>query len=303
MSEETTFLNRAEGMGLEVQDLGRYRYEDEFGEVIYRQLTTMDGIAIPFLGVFVKSAEATNQSLAGIVSDHYQFVGNTDAINKIKESIADIGSPIFTEHTLISHAGAQMYHEIVIRNQTSVPSVGDIYPQLIVTNGYNGTRAINVSFGISIYNEQRKRLLGFGFRKFGNMRQIHMKNAKTRLSSAIGSYVNTFGEGIMSMIEANMNSRLTEDDFLKTLELVEGIGKRRRESVSMIIESISEKDSEDQKVITRWNLFHAITRFSSIEKNINTRLLLENAAERCLVFPTEMDNVLKQVRASQRRAA
>jgi len=296
-SEEETpsrrnFFDRASDMGLVIDDFGLYNYEDSLGAVQYKQLKTQDDILIPFLAVFTRPARDDEYTYHGFVSDNYNFVGHQVVIDRIKASVSEIESPIFQEFAMTFNNGCQMLDEIVIQNRTNIPDIGDVYPQLMITNGYNGTRAVNITFGVSIFQENRR--LGFGFKRFGTMRQVHIQNAQTTISSSVGRYVDRFQASIGNFIAENSSATVNEDELLKVLELVEKLGVKRRDKLSMLLTEVCGAEG-DGRNISRWNLFMAITVFSTIEKNLNTRLLLESVADRCLVFPLEMANVLSQI--------
>lgn len=289
------FDSRATAMGLTYMNYGLYSYSDQHGEVVYKKLKTLDDIEIPFLGVFTRPQQQEGRpesdlAYAGIVSDDYRFVGNEVVNESIRSSIAEIGHPIFREDTLLLNAGCQMHNTIVIRHESNVSEVGDVYPQIVITNSYNGTRAVNASFGISVFNGG-ERMISFGFKKFGAIRQVHIQSSRTTVSSAIGQYVQSFTDNITDLIRENFNANITEDQMIKALDTVEKFGKRRRTSISM---SLSELDDGDSPM-TRWQLFHAITRFSAMERNLNAKLMLEDIAEKILIIPVEMERVLRQL--------
>ena len=295
-----SFFDRASDMGLVVEDYGIYTYEDDLSSVVYRQLEAAHDLEIPFLAVFTKpivEGGDQNHVFMGIVSDNYSFVGHRLVIDQLKDSISpsdDPNNPIYEEYVDTYNFGCQMLDEIVIRHQTNIPSIGDVYPQLMITNGYNGTRAVNVTFGISIHQEGKR--VGFGFKRFGSMRQVHVQNSSTTMQTAIGNYVERFNQGVEGLISQNTREQVDEDELLRVLDLVEKLGVRRRNQVSTLLEEICDWQEGDRvRAISRWNLFMAIASFSSIEKNLNTRLLMESVAERCLEFPLQMENVLTHI--------
>ena len=62
------------------------------------------------------------------------------------------------------------------------------------------------------------------------------------------------------------------DDMMKTLDLVERkVGKRRRDAISNELPDMSEEGGITSWSMTTWQLFLALTRFSSVEKNINAK--------------------------------
>ncbi len=297
-----SFEERAESMGLASLGSGCFHYVDRYGEVVYRSLVTkngaelLDNVEVPWLALFTKGPEPGEAfcHTGRILSDKYKFVGNDVVNQQIRNSIRESGSPVLTERSLFSPYRTQMYNEIIIQNVSNVPQAGDIYPQLIVRNSYNGSMAARVEFGICMAETQSdfSHWTGFGFRtKLGTIKQIHSENSHTTISSVTGTYLSTFAENIVSLVEQNFNNVLTEDDMLRTLELVENVGRKRRDKISAAFEST-------QGRVSSWSLFLAITRFSSIERNLNAKILLENIAESVLVVPHQMMNVLEVLQDS-----
>lgn len=285
-----SFADRAATMGLTAGgDKGVYNYSDQYSKVAYKTLYTSTGEEIPLLGIFTSPPDKDEYKYISYVSDSYEFVGNGTIVDKIKQCIKDDGEPIVDEYPTLSPNLCQLYDEIVISNATNVPKVGDVYPQIIISNSYNGTKAVNIVFGLSISNAATKARWGFGFRtKIGIMKQIHVKSSETTLRTGIGSYVKGFKENIVNMIESNFNRKFTEDDVFSTLELVEKLGKKKRDEVSALVDELSKSGNNDF-----WSLFNVIVKYSTEQKNINTKMYLENVAERMLVLPEGMLNLVK----------
>lgn len=297
-----SFEERAESMGLANLGGGCFHYADRYGEVVYRSLVTkgemelLNNVEVPWLALFTKGPDPGEAfcHTGNILSDKYKFVGN-DAINKqIRDSIQEYGSPVLTERTSLSFYKTQMYNEIIIQNASNIPQVGDVYPLLVVRNSYNGSMATRVEFGICMDETQEdfSHWTGFGFRtKLGIIKQIHVEKSPTNQFPIIGNYISSFNQNIVSIVEQNFNNLLTEDDMLRTLDLVENVGRRRRDKILNNLERA-------QGRVSSWNLFLAITRFSSIERNLNAKVLLENIAESVLVVPYQMTNVLEVLQDS-----
>lgn len=293
------FSERAQDMGLDITDAfkGMYKYEDAFGEVVYRQLFTKntffegpanpdhmtDGIEFPYLAIFTKAPEQLNYNYAGYVSNMYKFVGNEALINPIRESVNGTGNPIVRENSLFWEDRARLRHEILIQSSVSVPAAGDILPVMIVSNSYNGTRAATLAFGLATLHN-RMDYVTFAF-KLGEMRMVHIQSSQTTMTTAVSDYVETFQDNITGMIQESLNKRLTEEEMLATLDLVEGIGKRRREIISESLPS----------TVTAWGMFLSIVKYSSFEPNLNVKRMLENIAESVLVIPARMYDVLSQL--------
>lgn len=286
----TSFLQRAESMGLKNIGNECFRYDDSIGSVIYKHLQTKNQEDVPIYAVYTKPpVENTDFQYVSTVSDLYQFEGNEIMNNKIRESISEIKTPIFREYVFLNPSRTRMSNEILIQNPSNNPKVGDIYPQVVVKNTYDGSGAREFLFGFSII-QNNSRLLGFGFeQKISKIRQVHNTNSRTSMTSSIGGYVELFSKNIMEIIDLNFRTEITEDHLLKVFELIEEVGKKRRKEVSTFL---SDLNSGEEK-ISAWSLFLAITFFSTIEKNVNIKNLLNNIAESVLVIPVGINNVLK----------
>jgi len=298
------FEQRAESMGLTNRGNGCFHYQDQYGEVVYNQLRTKDGselldnVDVPYFGLFTKGQNNQEFTFAGVLSRLYEFIGNDHINEKIRQFILQSGNAILREYTMLSPKLTQMYNEIVIQNPTNHPSIGDIYPQLIITNSYDGTKTVNVSFGICMHEGSSKRI-GFGFRtKIGSMRQVHIRNSQTKMISAVANYVNVFSGNILTLIQNNFNSNLSIDDVMSTLELIEKVGKKRRHEITEFLSNIINQDLSDETQqldninISTWNLFLSIVKYSTKEKNLNAKLLLEDIAERVLIVPEQMTSLV-----------
>jgi len=88
---------------------------------------------------------------------------------------------------------------------------------------------------------------------------------------------------------------LTEEEVLGVLDLVEKTGKKRRKEVSKILEELvgSEDNGIQSWGTSSFNLFLAITKYSTVEKNLNAKTLLENVAERVLTVPPQLLDLLE----------
>jgi len=278
-------------MGL--TDLGNecFRYDDSIGSVVYKHLQTKDIIDVPIYGIFTKPpVDNTEFKYSGYVSDLYQFEGNEVMNDKIRQSILEVGTPIFREYIYLNPTRTRMSNEILIQHGSNIPRVGDVYPQVVVKNTYDGSGAREFLFGFSVI-ENNNRVFGFGFKnKIGKVRQVHNIHSRTSFTSPIAGYVEFFSENIMTIIDTNFNTEVTEDHLLSVFDMLEQIGKKRRNEVSTYVTDIS-KESDGR--VNAWNLFLAITYFSTIEKNVNIKSLLDDIAEKVLVIPVEIQNVLK----------
>jgi len=271
-----------------------FRYDDTIGSVMYKHLQTKDEIDVPIYAIFTKPP-VENENIpfkyAGCVSDLYQFEGNEVMNNKIRQSILEVGSPIFREYIYLNPIRTRMSNEILIQNSSNVPSVGDVYPEIIVKNTYDGSGAREFQFGFSVLRQNDDRLFGFGFSsKLGKVRQVHNMHSRTSFSTPIGKYVEFFSQNILNIIEENFNTQITQDHLLTVFDMLETIGKKRKTEVS---EYVAELSKESNGVVNAWSLFLAITYFSTIEKNVNIKTLLNDIAEKVLVIPVAINSVLK----------
>lgn len=305
-----TFKNRYQAMGLQnINDMA-FHYNDRFGDVLYRYLKAplisiggeeISEEILPMLGVWTKPVNQTGgYRLMGIVSDRYKFVGHDVLINSIKTSVESSGNAILDEKSSFSFGICKMYDQLIIRNGQAIPQVGDVFPQVIVRNTYDGTGSQFIDFGVCL-QEQLGGWIGIGLRRtLGTMTQIHVANATARMTAEVGSFVTMFAENIAELIRINFNNIISESEMLSVMDLVEEVGKKKRDKISEIIKELSRATNE---AITSWNLFLAITKFSTIEKNLNSKILLENIAERVLTIPAQMMDALDTIRQQTRNAA
>lgn len=294
MPKVLPFPQRAETMGLTIGENECFRYDDPIGSVIYKHLQSKDGCDTSLYGVWTKPpvVDDTEFKYVGFVSELYQFEGNDVMNEKIRASISEAGIPIFVEFIYLNPTRTRMSNEILVQNQKTIPQVGDVFPQIIVKNTYDGSGAREFSFGFSILNSN-KRVMGFGFQnKLGTIRQVHNVHSRTSFSSPISKYVEFFSSNILQIIEANFNTEVTEDHLLSVFDMLEEIGKKRRIEVSNYL---GEMCKESGGKVNAWNLFLAITFFSTIERNVNIKSLLNDIAEKVLVIPVEIQNVLSSL--------
>ena len=293
----TTFAERAADMGLDANPIkGMYSYADQYSEVVYRDLGTRllngdhptDGLDSPLMGIFIKAVDWVDYRYVGYVSKLYKFIGNDVLNQRIRENILSVGMPIMTENTIFTYDHTRMRNEIIIQNGQQVPNAGDVLPVMIVNNSYNGTRAASVAFGISMDYRQNRVTFGFGL---GELRQVHIASSNTSVSSAINSFIGVFTDNIADMITQSFSSRLSEEEMLGVLDVIEGFGKKRREAVSALLDEIQQNDA----LPSAWQMFLAIVRYSSFEPNLNIKRMMENAAESVLVIPPRMYDVLERL--------
>lgn len=301
------------GLNTTLSFKGLYNYADRYGEVVYRELHPVhpieqerdwehptDEMTSPLIGIYAKGPEEQEYVYAGYVSDMYKFIGNDVVNQRIRDAIQSIGMPILEENTILWNSFCRMRNEIILQSSQSVAQVGDVLPVMIVNNSYNGTRAATLGFGMAIDNVGRH--LGrtiFAF-TLGEMRQVHIESSTTQLTVAVGSYMQVFAQDITDMITASFNSTLNEDEMLSVLDIIEGIGKNRKEKIAAILNELNppQQEGAPPPLPSAWQVFLAIARYSSLEPNLNSKRLLENAAESVLVIPPRMYEVLERLQVS-----
>ena len=302
-TQRIMFGDRAEEMGLTTVAPGTFYYIDQFSEIMYKNVKPVDDVEdvvtpdIPHLAIFTKAIEEDAEwKYQNFISDAYKFLGNATLIDQIKDSIGAIGNAELEERHFSAPNFAEMRHEIVIRNANTIPAVGVVYPMMYITNSYNGTGASTIVFGMQIAESDA--VSHFCTEKFGKIKQIHLTGSSTELEAAFGEYVTIFGNNITDMVNENFNNQITETDMMKVLDIIETkAGKKRRELISNELPVIEE--SADGVAIpwnmTSWQLFLTLTRFTSVETNLNAKRIMENIAERVLIVPEQMSDALKVI--------
>ena len=294
------FGDRAANMGLTVLSGGSFHYADTFSEIMYKNVKPVDESEvpnIPHLAIFTKGLATDDEwCYQNFISDSYKFLGNATLINQIKESVSSVGDVDLEEKTFMSSDFTKIRHEIIIKHANVIPEVGTIYPMMNITNTYNGTGASRITFGMHIA-ESAQLMSSFCTEKFGKIKQIHLAGASTELSAAFGEYVTIFGDNIVNLISENFTNNLTESDMLKVLDIIETkAGKNRRELISNELPITEEGAAQSADwSMTSWQLFLALTRFTSVETNLNAKKILESIAERVLIVPGQMIESLKVI--------
>jgi len=295
-------------MGLDISQAskGLFSHSDRYGTVAYRLLTTgylpgedeavahpTDNDFVPVVAVYTCPPESNEYNYCRYVSNVYKFVGNDILNQQIRNSIQSIGLPIIDENTIMSYDLTRMRNEIAVRSSQNVLAVGDVVPVMIVNNSYDGTKAASVAFAISLNYDGES--LSFAF-KLGEMRMVHIESSTTTMTGAIGTYMNAFTENIVDLIARNFSQQITEQQLLGTMDLIEAVGKRRREAISKLLTDMQEGTPV---LPTLWQMFLAIVRYSSLEQNLNAKKMLESAAETVLVIPARMYDVLSRLESGE----
>jgi len=297
------FKDRYEIMGLEgISSKGFYRYSDQYAEVVYRQVTTMvdegnnnhntDDTILPIIAIFTKHPVDDEEYIyCGVLSELYQFMGYDVLNKKIRDSINEIGDANVIENPIIKYDKTFLRNEFIIQSShQTISEVGDIFPVIITENSYNGSRAATLSFGLSTHSRSNSIVFKFDL---GKIRQTHIVNSSSEMTSTVASYMNVFSDNIIEIVERSFEHKITEDQMFNMLDLVEKFGKNRRNEVSKLLTELNPTTTGEMP--SAWQMFLAIVTYSSFEPNLNIKRLLENAAESVLVIPTRMYNVLEQL--------
>lgn len=297
------FAQRAQEMGLNIDGIakGLFTYEDQYSQLVYRQLRTgvsldseheTDGEHTPIIAIYTRPTADVEFHYCGYVSDFYQFIGNDVLCERVRSSIAAVGMPVMSENIIMSYDNTRLRNEIIIQSSQNHAQAGDILPVMVVNNSYNGTRAATLAFGLALEYNNDRTIFAFSL---GEMRQVHIQSSTTEMRSAIASYMGVFTENISDMITQSFNSRLTEEDMMVVLDVIDNYGRKRRDAISTLLQEIQPADAG---LPSAWQVFLAIVRYSSFEQNLNMKKLLENAAESVLVIPARMNEVLEQLQSS-----
>ena len=292
-------LDKYQDMGLTLEAPNTFSYKDQYSHVKYEKLKTCDSnVEIPALSIWTKNTSTefskdTAFEFQGIVSMLYNFIGNENANKIIRQSIGELKTPIFREYTSLNVPKyTTMHNDILIMNQNNIPEIGDVYPHINIRNSYDGKSGIEISFGITVLQGTSNLRHSMSFRHIMNsFKQIHSQHAKTQFTSAVGGFVNVVSSNILDFVKQNFETKLSDESLLTTLDMIDKIGERRKKHISDIIIEIT----KEKKYVTSWDLFMAITRFSTVEKNLNAKLLLEDIVERILTVPVKMMEMMKKI--------
>ena len=305
---ETNFSENYEAMGLTDEGEGCYLYQDQYSLIKYMQLSTLkDCHDVPTFAIYVKNLDAEVEDgdplegfrYIGNVSGSYQFVGNDYLCQTIRDSISAAGQTIFREYPIMNHSLTQFVNEMIIEHPQTIDEVGTIKPQINLSNGYNGMNMAKVSFGFSMYDSNSIDVRnGFTFnQKMVTLKQVHVRTASTIMTGAVSGYIDVFSNNIGDLVRQNFEREISEEDAMKSLEMLEkkGVGKTRVQALTEFLTPIENK--------TAWNIFHAITRFSTMERNLNAKKLMEDVAESVLVVPAQMTDAIETFNENLAEAA
>ena len=286
-------IDRFVSSGLEYNEERRlFSYSDVYSNLLFKEVQTItDQDELPMLAIFTSKPGSDTFEHQGHISHSYQFYGNEAVVTSIKEGIESSNSNAHVvENPILNSKFTVMSNELILSNAVQSFNDQDICPLISVINSYDGNVIVNVSFGLGIISENSLSH-SISFRNsLGTYRQIHMKGSKAHLYTTIGEGIELISNNIQTIIRDNFSRPLTEELMLSTLGVVEDVGKRRRESIETTIKELQ----KENRTLTVWDLFLAITKFSCNERNINAKLLLESVVERLLVLPTDMINFVKK---------
>lgn len=289
-----SFKNRAEDMGLtppryisgEIINNECFYYEDIYSAIGYKYLYTADNEKIPAVSIHA-GPELDKLEYCGVLSSLYRFVGNEYLVSSIEESLREAGTPVFSRRHRLTSNYCKFNYSVVIDNQNNFSGLGDIRPMMDVYNSYDGSSAAVTVFGIQIRDGNGVYECGLS-KKFGKFREVHIRSSRTSLSPIIGTFSQNFANGIDDLVQMN-NNPLDEDMITDTLRFIEKLGgKKRKANISAILEDIN----SDRQRITNWDIFKAITYYTTQEENLNLKRL-DNLVERVLHVPTNMYRLVR----------
>lgn len=286
-----SFLENATSMGLTpFQDNDEcFYYQDEFSSVVYKTIYTSQNERLPHIS-FHTGENLDEVRYRGILSKSYKFKGNRVLVDQMLNSINSANLTIFEERSLMSPSYSSFLYNVALENMNNFGELGNIRPSLDIYNSYNGTRASIVVFGIQINDSKRKFNCGL-MNQFGFLREIHLTNSSTSISPAIGEFVHTFNSNIEDMVQMN-HEELNDETIQDTLGFIEKLsGKKRKNSISGILNEINQNRGR----ITNWDIFKAISLYTTNEGNLNLKKL-DNLIERVVKVPVAFNQLADRYR-------
>jgi len=299
-----SFKIRSESMGLtKVKD--SLLYEDDDSIVVYKTLYDAYPIIpeedenkvqslseVPLMSLYIRNKRVNGSPFlyCGTVSTSYKFVGNQIFIDKILDVLREKEIDIRWSSKKFNGDMSMIYAKIGIGNQININRVGDVTPIIEMINSYNRTRKQILRFGISINKNNKIVSLPF---TIGSMilSSRHLIGSTTFISEGIDKYVEWFSGSIESFITINLEKEVEEEKFNKIIYVLKNIQKKSEKEIKNIL--FGGRNENDVQV-TNWDLFVAICMYTSKVKNFNTLDLFTNVAERVLIFPENMKNVLRK---------
>jgi len=277
---------------------GEWLYKDKFSKVAYRHLKTFETIddkedylrafQVPHLAVFTTGPEDQdfNYRFCGIISRIYQFLGNEDYVNEVKESLSSGQAKITEEYFMMNSFRTKFRYSASISNSIST-TIGDVLPTIVLKNSYDASWARIMQFGLKMADT----LFAFNMGKF---RQVHVSGASTRLVSDVDKYVSKFEEGITELIDTCSKTKISNEKLMSVLELLEEMGKRRHSKIVEILNRTKEeKNIPNDELPDIWTVFTAFVNYNKVERNLNAIDMIEDVAQSVLIIPTKLMEVFQ----------
>ena len=275
-----TQLTNHQSMELRYEN-SSYYYDDRYSHICYKQLETVhEQECVPVLAIYTKLKDGDSYRFVGTTSYDYLFVGNATIVDSIKSAMGE-DMAILNEYHGFNAKLTLFRTRMVLRNSRSVPNIGDVYPCIEIMNSYDGSKIVELSFGIAL-NDNRNYL---SFRQtLGTYTQRHLQGSRTKLVNVIGGYINGINDNVVDFIHMNTSNELTTQTIVSTLDLIKAMGQKRHNVINRHIADVISQN----RPVTSWDMFLAISSYTATEKNLNAKSLLENVIESLLVVPSEM---------------
>jgi len=277
-----------------------YFHADRYSKIWFEHLTTKRDVEdTPIYGIFTTSpdGELATREFCGVVTDQYKFMANETVVDAILNSLGELGGGEIEQRHYISDNFVSFREDIAIRRRgINIENAGMVIPTVTVENSYNGSKAASYAFGIEIVDGDIRQCITFR-EKIASMRQVHIITSRTSMTANIGEYMTAFDNNIADLVSGSFETILTPEDVMKSLKLVEKLGKKRYKSIVTNLAETSQNnnqeiDLENPPAISAWKMFQAIAKFSALEENLNAKKLLDNIAERTLIIPARMIQAL-----------
>ena len=273
-----------------------YFHADCYSKIWFEHLvTSRNQEETTVYGIFTSppDGDIATRNFCGVVTDQYKFISNEAVVHAVLTSLGELGGGEIDQHYYISDNHVSFREDISInRRSRNIDQVGIVVPTITVENSYNGSKAASYSFGLEIRDGDIRHSITFR-EKIASMRQVHIITSRTSMTSNIGDYMSVFDDNITDLITSNFEQMLLPEDVMKSLKLVEKLGKKRYKAVAVnLAELVNNEDTnidlENPPAVSVWKMFQAIAKFSAVEENLNAKKMLDSIAERTLVIPSRM---------------
>lgn len=277
-----------------------YYHHDRYSKVWYEKLVTQrNNEETPIYGIYSASPnqDLANRNFCGVITNQYKFMSNAAVVEAVLASLGELGGAEIEERYSLTDNHVMFRSDISVVNRGSNIEEGSIIPVITVENSYNGSKAATYLFGLEIKTRDWRSSMGFR-EKISSMRQVHIIASRTTLSANIGQYIGVFSQNITDLVSGSQNTILSPEDVIKSINLVEKIGKKRYSGVVVNLSELiygnsgQEIDAENPPAVSAWKMFLAIAKYAATEENLNAKKLLDNIAERTLIVPTRMVQAL-----------